>query len=1002
MGSKKRTARYELTFSVERGPFTEYTLVPYAVLLNEKGEHTLTQNRIYSHTASDFGLEPNEGTRGILETLEELEKPELEKKFVKDPGKNSLNKQWKSKKKRPVIQQYIEKRIARALEGIEEQDLPLFLGRDDHEKILHRRLHVTREKINAVFHFDRQPEGIRYHLTISRSGQEIDPKGRELIIITDHPGWIALDGELFRVDRSLTSKKFKPFSEKDHIIIPKSMEREYFRKFILKAVKYNRVEAKGFDIKEEEALPEAHLKVERDPMSGQYGFTPYFKYGEDWFHPSDERNKKVDIAFDKHEQVHMTRTKRKPKWEKEMLEELEPLGLKDRTGGFLVPEDLEEPEKATDDGFYDLIDWLKAHKKELRDLGFRTEALRIDNKKISTAAVRMEQKVRYDKDWFDVQAVVRIGNFSFPFTDLREHLLNDIREFRLPDGKIAILPKEWFAKYRSFFQFGKSTAGGLKIAKSQAGLLKTMDKLPRKVHEKVKEFTLEGNEGPIDAPEGFKAELRPYQMDGLNWMKRLRKHELGGCLADDMGLGKTVQTLALLLHIKQNEQHRKDPQKTLETSGEKSRGSGSLDLFEAYQAEMTNGEALDSLIVMPSSLVHNWEKEIHKFTPELTAYCHTGNRRARNTKEILGHDIILTTYSTLRNDIALFREMRFDYLILDESQFIKNPSSKTFKALKEVHAASKLVLTGTPIENSLSDLWSQMSVVSPGILGNYNFFRDHFIVPIEQKGDEKKREQLKRIISPFVKRRTKFEVAEDLPPLTEKVFYSEMTAEQKEVYEEEKNKARNTIFENIDKYGRKQATPMIISSLTKLRQISDHPVLCDENFQGGSGKFSDVLHHIESTTQEGHKILIFSQFVKNLELYRDHFKKADIPFSYLTGSSTNEERKENIERFRADTDTKLFLISLKAGGVGLNLSEADQVLLLDPWWNPATEKQAISRAHRIGQDKSVFAYKFITIDSVEEKILKLQRKKKDLAEDIIPEEGPIEYLSEEDLAELLE
>ncbi len=490
-----------------------------------------------------------------------------------------------------------------------------------------------------------------------------------------------------------------------------------------------------------------------------------------------------------------------------MVKQLKGIGLTDQASGFLLPE---LPEEEEDDGspmdFHDLIEWLKDHRQKLKEIGFHADELKIDGKRISTAPIRIEHKVRYDNDWFDLKAVVRIGHFSFSFLDFKEYLLNDIREFRLPNGKIAILPREWFVKYKTLFQFGKSAVGGLKIAKSQAGLLKSIDKIPKKVREKVEAFTLDTDREKIGAPEGFRAELRPYQVDGLNWMEHLWQHELGGCLADDMGLGKTVQTLALLLHIKRSQKERKTREMAMHGNGDEDQGDSSLDIFDTHEAEKNSEQRLNSLIVMPSSLVHNWEQEIRKFTPDLTVYSHTGVKRTQDPEDLFQYDITLTTYSTLRNDIDLLREFDFNYLILDESQFIKNPSSKTFKALKKVNAKGKLVLTGTPIENSLSDLWSQMSVVSPGILGNYNFFRDQFIVPIEQKGNEAKRNQLKKIIAPFVKRRTKYEVAKDLPPLTEKVFYSEMSEEQKEIYEAEKSRARNTIFESIDKYGRKQAT----------------------------------------------------------------------------------------------------------------------------------------------------------------------------------------------------
>jgi SNF2 family DNA or RNA helicase len=311
-----------------------------------------------------------------------------------------------------------------------------------------------------------------------------------------------------------------------------------------------------------------------------------------------------------------------------------------------------------------------------------------------------------------------------------------------------------------------------------------------------------------------------------------------------------------------------------------------------------------------------------------------------------------------------------------------------------------MVLTGTPIENSLTDLWSQINFVNPGLLGTLGSFRRRFVQPIEKKRDEDREEKLKELINPFVLRRTKEEVARELPPVYEQVRYCNMTEEQRRVYDEEKSLARNALLEKLEEVGMEKSTIMVLRALTRLRQIANHPALLEE-FQGlDSGKFNEVYRDLESVIAEGHKVLIFSSFVKHLELFRGRLEREGIPFAYLTGSHSMDQRKSAVHEFQRKKSCSLFLISLKAGGVGLNLTAADYVFILDPWWNPAAEMQALHRAHRIGQDKNVFVYRFITNETIEEKIQHLQQRKKELSETMIPSNNPLKDLSEKELVKL--
>ena len=377
-----------------------------------------------------------------------------------------------------------------------------------------------------------------------------------------------------------------------------------------------------------------------------------------------------------------------------------------------------------------------------------------------------------------------------------------------------------------------------------------------------------------------------------------------------------------------------------------------------------------------------------------------GNQRNREPGNFSRYDVVLSTYRTVRQDSESISSFRFHYIILDESQMIKNPSSKLYHSMLELQSEHKLVLTGTPIENSLIDLWSQINFVNPGLLGTLNFFKRSFVQAIEKKKDEGREEKLKELINPFILRRTKAEVAQELPPVFEQVRYVDMTEAQKRVYEEEKSLARNSILENLEEAGLDKTSMMVLQALTRLRQVANHPALLEDYPEVDSGKFHEVCRDIDSVVAEGHKVLIFSSFVKHLDLLKAYLEDQGINFAYLTGSRNQRQRQEAVRDFQQNKDCPLFLISLKAGGVGLNLTAADYVFILDPWWNPAAEMQALNRAHRIGQENRVFVYRFISNGSIEEKIQKLQERKRELAETFVTSNNPLRTLSEKELLEL--
>jgi SNF2 family DNA or RNA helicase len=470
---------------------------------------------------------------------------------------------------------------------------------------------------------------------------------------------------------------------------------------------------------------------------------------------------------------------------------------------------------------------------------------------------------------------------------------------------------------------------------------------------------------PVAIPSAFKGELRPYQKAGYDWLHFLRNYNLGGCLADDMGLGKTVTTLAFLQSIKLTEHS--DP----------------------------------TLLIMPTSLIYNWKKEAEKFTPELKILVHAGSGREKNADHFGEYDLVLSSYGVVRIDIDFIQNYRFDYIILDESQAIKNPSSNISQAVKTLNSKNRLILTGTPLENSTMDLWSQLTFVNPGLLGSQRYFKEKYQIPIEKQRNEEATQKLNARVKPFMLRRHKSQVATELPEKIEAVQYCDMSEEQEKIYEETKAEYRNKILEHIEQKGLKRSHLMVLQGLMKLRQIANNPLMTDPEFEGESGKDSDVIHKMNNIIDGGSKVLIFSQFVKHLAILKGYLELKSIPFAYLDGGT--KDRETQVNDFQNNPDIKVFLISLKAGGVGLNLTAAEYVFLLDPWWNPAIEAQAVDRAHRIGQKNTVFTYKFITRNTVEEKILSLQKAKRRLFDDLVTtEETFMKSLDQGDLLALLD
>ena len=596
-------------------------------------------------------------------------------------------------------------------------------------------------------------------------------------------------------------------------------------------------------------------------------------------------------------------------------------------------------------------------------------------------------------DWFELHGYVDFGQQRASLPKLLEALRRGEKTVTLDDGSIGMLPQEWLKKYAPLAALGETQEDHLKFTKRQVGFLDallssmpdsaaTFDATFRHAREELARF---GGVEPLDAPDGFSGQLRAYQRDGLGWMSFLRTFGFGGCLADDMGLGKTVQVLALLEHRRQL--------RAAAGAAASSNGNGN------GTAHVNNAPAGPSLVVVPRSLVFNWKQEAARFTPTLRVLDHTSAAREKDSKHFQNYDVVLTTYGTLRRDAAYFKDVRFDYAVLDEAQAIKNAASESAKATRLLKADHRLALSGTPVQNHLGELWSLFEFLNPGMMGAASAFKEIGIGAVDS--DPHARTVLAKALRPFILRRTKEQVAPELPEKTEQTLFCEMEPDQRKLYDELRAFYRTSLLERIAREGINKAKVQILEALLRLRQAACHPGLIDKaRLKEGSAKLDRLLDQVSEVVDEGHKVLVFSQFTSLLAIVRDRLDAARTPYEYLDGKT--RDRQEKVERFQNDPTCKLFLISLKAGGLGLNLTAAEYVYLLDPWWNPAVEAQAIDRAHRIGQTRRVFAYRLIAKDTVEEKVLQLQQSKKDLADAIITADNSvIRSIAREDLELLL-
>ena len=859
------------------------------------------------------------------------------------------------------IRPFVEKQLYKVLEIARDNRLSIFVkGKGNRNVFPEDFIRIEKHPVDPVFIF-KYREGLSYSLNLIHGDSRLILHNSDTEIVSFEPCTILQGGTLFFINE-IDGKKLKPFLVKEQVTIPVDVEEKYFASFVRNTLRDYKTITEGFSIKEISPVNHTELLLE-EGINNQPVWILSFSYNGLTIYPNSVLKRFVNYTG-KPGAPGFECFNRDFAWEESRVALLNEFGLHSGDHKIFTLNEMHKREDKSN--LYSAINFINESGVFLEEAGI-TLRQRL-NQEFFLGKIELQIESREREDWFDLHAVVKFHSHSVPFFQLKNYILKGIREYVLPDGMVAILPEEWFVRYRSIFEFGKIEEDRIMIHKQHFSM---MEGPVRDLHSNTFSRLQKLNEVKLlpdfNLPAGLKAKLRNYQVEGYKWLCFLQQNGFGGCLADDMGLGKTLQAIAVLMRSKET---------------------------------LSGLEKLTSLIIAPASLMHNWKNECNKFAPGLKVYTHVGSQRNRELTNFSYYDLILSTYHTVRQDITNLSTFDFHYIILDESQMIKNPSSKLYQSIIELKSDHKVVLTGTPIENSLTDLWSQINFVNPGLLGTLSFFKRSFVHSIEKKRDEKREAKLKELINHFILRRTKQEVARELPPVYEQIRYCNMTEEQRRFYEEEKSAARNSLQENLEEMGLEKSSMVVLQALTRLRQIANHPDMVDDRDGMDSGKFTEVYRDIESVISEGHKVLMFSSFVKHLDLFRTRLDKDRLKYAYLTGAQNQRQRAKAVYEFQNNPHCSLFLISLKAGGVGLNLTAADYVFILDPWWNPAAEMQALSRAHRIGQEKNVFVYRFISNDSIEEKIQRLQVRKKELAETFVTANNPLKSLSENELLEL--
>ena len=870
------------------------------------------------------------------------------------------------------VKRMTDQRLLQALRKASSLDIPILYAANEGAP-LHIADRLTLDETTTVkplMHFTRHEQGTTYRLQLRLenemvTGEEaavVTPADHRMAVLSHEPGLFILDHRLLRFGEGFSGKLLLPFVKKKEVEIPRRIENDYFRRFILRNVSKAEVMATGFDIEDTDVEASAKLVVEKSFL-GDHLLTLRFQYGNIEYAFESTSGGQVQLQ-ETADGFRFIRSRRNRQVEQQAVEAVLQTGAALSAHG-----NLSFSSTAA------MIDWLREHGPLLRQQGI--EVVQPSEQVYYIGPLSVEQCETWNGDWLqtDVTVVLDEGRLRLPFRELRSAILHGEQDYLLPTGERLLIPQEWLERYGELLLAGQPSGKGFRRHRSQI-----------REQESVGTGTVPARSSEpsvaVSPPAALRAHLRPYQQTGYEWLWQNFVDGTGCCLSDEMGLGKTLQTIALLLKYKETSKRTESaqPSSGMLFTDEEMRGESqsSMDCHRPSVPFHT------SLVVAPASVVHNWINELKRFAPSLLACDYTGDVNARRDKRkaLLRWDVVVTTYHTLRSDIERLAPLQFGIVVFDESQAFKTSSSQVHQAVSQLTALHRLALSGTPVENNLHELWSLMNVLNPNLLGSHNSFRQSFVAPIVKQMEQQRTQLLQRLIAPYFLKRTKEQVLSDLPERQDEVVVCPMTDQQVSHYAVELSKARNAYMEaqltgnsmsaSADAPGKGHVTALnVIAAIQRLRQIAN-----------GEGKMQVVFERLESLRGTGHKVLLFSEYVTMLNRVGEEMKRRGWSFAMLTGET--QHREQVIDRFQGDADCQFFLISLKAGGVGLNLTAADYVFVLDPWWNVAAEEQAIARSHRIGQHRPVFVYRFVSENTLEQQILTIQERKQTLIDSVMP------------------
>lgn len=933
------------------------TLVAYRVSQGSEAILNVVEH-VSMITIGGDDVEPD--IRELIRLLDEISEANVAKVFSRGKAAKSFWPSVTDELLKQSIRPFVDKRICSALPLIAKNGVAVYRKSDRYQTInVNDRLSLAPPfKCSPRFFFTLTDSGdLLYMLKVSDGVADVSLFHSELDELSASPAVFVSGGVIYSVRGNFPFSKFRPFSAKQRIVVEPRLVDMYMQKVVGPSIASYQVSAYGFSIERKKSAPRIELKA----VSSIFGFGFHLIFIYEDFDGSDSACnfsvKSRPVSLTKNDEgryvfrVVIRDYRTEDRIESALIQEM---GLRDM-GGVLAPD--------TNANVEDLVKWVYGQQDMLTELGVKV-SIEDEGREFYSEAWNMRTESSSSIDWFDLHIVVDVGKYHIPFKRFFRFISRADNKYPLPDGSVFLIPDEWFEQWSGIIPLVQNASDdddSIKIDRGCAALL------PDFLSSVGEAGVADCNQEPPLASEDFSlyvnASLRPYQKLGACWMSALAHNGHGGILADDMGLGKTLQVIAMLASYYQ------EP-----LSSDK----------EMFRRNETGRGA--SLVVMPVSLIFNWQNELAKFAPQLSVYVYMGKNavNGQTLPLILAqYHVVLTSYGIARSCADSLSRVGFECLVLDESHWVKNPSSKTYAALKMLNAKVHFNLSGTPVENSLTDLWAQMNIVNPGLLGSRLSFEHCYGRPAEKSLDDGLMTRLRSVTHPYILRRSKEQVLTELPQLTVQTIVCAMTDEQKELYEREKSACRNALLDAGHDAGRRRF--QILQALTRLRLIANHPALCSDDYSGGSGKMDVVIDHIVNIAMSGHKMLVFSSFVRDLEMVALRLDALSLRHLKLIGST--RDRDEVVSSFSSG-ETPVLLMSLKAGGVGLNLTCADYVLMLNPWWNPAAERQAYGRAHRMGQKSSVSVLRFISQDTIEQKIDEMQAQKLLLASTAVQETMP--------------